>query len=253
MSTWRCAVLVLCLSACADHAKVQVRAFFESGIPLTGVEVSVLPFDAERVLDSLDALSPTPKPDFSPLQAKIQNYRRRDTVSADPGAGIMAAWLATKDSVARMASDLSRQDRKAPGYKESYARFRQLYDRFTAREAEREARLRSFYSADRTLAEEATHASDSLRAWERVAYRDFAELANAEVARRKRAVVQTRTDSVGTFEAELPNGPWWLTAHVINPDNPFEEFHWNVPVTVAAGLPVSLPLMRANAVVRWRH
>ena len=66
-------------------------------------------------------------------------------------------------------------------------------------------------------------------------------------------MTRTETDSVGGVEVELPNGDWWVTARARDPDNPFMEFYWNVPVRVRTGLPFSLPLMRENATVRWRH
>jgi hypothetical protein len=73
------------------------------------------------------------------------------------------------------------------------------------------------------------------------------------VARSGRAPSHVKTDSVGAIALELPNGEWWVTATVPDPDNPFEELHWNVPVRITAGLPLGVPLMRANATLRWRH
>src|SRR6185503_7445926 len=125
--------------------------------------------------------------------------------------------------------------------------------RYTTQEAEREARQRNLFPADRALAAEATHASDSLRTWETEAYRPFPALADALVSRSGHAASRAQTDSVGTIALELPNGDWWLTARAPDPDNPFEELYWNVPVRVTAGLPLGVPLMRANATLRWRH
>ena len=248
---FRPTLLCLCLVGCADRAPVHVQASFQSGVPLQGLEVSALPFDANAVLDSLALAAATPRPDFPAIEARIQAYRRRDPGPADLGTS--AAWIATRDSVARLARELGRQDRRAEGYREAYGRFRQLYARYVARETEREARLRSVFAGDRQVAEEATHASDSLRAWEREAYRAFPALAEARVALAGRPVDRVRTDSFGSAEFDLPSGAWWVTARIADPDNPFQEFHWNLPVNVTAGLPFGLPLMRANATLRWRH
>jgi hypothetical protein len=222
---------------------------------LTELAVTALPFDADQVFDSLARLSPTPRPDFSALEARLQAYRRQETPPRDPedAAGLNAGWVAVRDSVARMARELSRGDRKAPAYREAYLRFRQLYAHYAAKEAEREARARNLHSGDRAIAEAATHASDSLRAWETQAYGGFPAAAEARVARLGRSVTSTETDSLGAVELELANGNWWLTARARDPDNPFLEIYWNVPVKVTGGLPFSLPLMPENAISRWRH
>jgi len=243
--------LTLALTACADRAPVHIHASFPSGVPAEGIEVSALPFNADGLMDSLAYVAEAPKPSFPDLEQRLRAYRHPDR--PPPGGGPTATWLAIRDSVARLARDLRRQDRRASGYRESYARFRQLYARYTAQEAEREKQTRGLFSGDLALAAEATHASDSLRAWERNAYRDFPSLADRRVARLGREVARVETDSLGRAEVELPNGDWWVSARIADPDNPFEEYRWNLAVTVRAGLPLALPLLAANASQSWRH
>jgi hypothetical protein len=113
--------------------------------------------------------------------------------------------------------------------------------------------MRGLFSTDRALADEATRASDSLRAWESIAYREFPAAAEARAASAGRPASTIETDSLGRGELELANGEWWITARIPDPDNPFQELHWSLPVRVAAGLPVGLPIMRDNATIRWRH
>ena len=239
------------LTACADQASVHIRAFLPSGVPLAGLEISALPFSPDHLLDSLARRAQTPRPRFGELEASIRGYRR--TEKDLPQGPPPAPWRAVRDSVVKLARDLSRQDRRQPGYRESYARFRQLYARYTAQEAEREKQLRSLFAEDRALAERASRASDSLRSWEREAYRDFPALADQRVAQSGRGVARLETDSLGRADIHLANGDWWLTATMPDPENPFEEYHWNAPVRVSAGLPLALPLMQDNASRRWRH
>ncbi len=246
--------ILIVFQGCADHAPVHVRAFLQEGVPLPDVELTAIPFDPDRLLDSLGRATGSPRPSFPALAQQIREYRRREEPSASATeASANVAWLATRDSVTRMARDLGRQDRKASGYREAYARFRQLYGRYTARQAEREARLRSSASGDRELASAVTRASDSLRAWESVAHRDFPSAAGARVAEAGRPAQQAETDSLGNATLELANGDWWVMARVPDPDNPFQELRWSVPVRVAAGLGVGLPLMRSNGRSEWMH
>jgi hypothetical protein len=245
-------LLLLACSACSERAPVRVRTLFQGSVPVPDVELTAVPFNPAQLLDSLADVAPTPEPDFSGLEARIRDYRR-DSTAAVPQTDATVAWLATRDSVARMSRELARQDRRAPGYREAYARFRQLYARYAARQADRETGLRRFFSKDWALATEASRASDSLRAWENQAYRGFPEVAERTLAMTGREVSRIKTDSVGAAEMELPNGDWWVLARVRDPENPFQELSWSVPIRVSAGLPFSLPLIRANAVSRWRH
>ncbi|MBI4500320.1 MAG: hypothetical protein HY700_04085 [Gemmatimonadetes bacterium] len=247
------AAVAICLApaACADRAPVHIRAFLPTGVPVAGLEVTALPFNPDRLLDSLALRAETPRPEFRDLEESVRGYRRPE--KGAPQESSPAQWRAVRDSVVRLARELSRQDRRASGYRESYARFRQLYARYTAQEAERERQLRGLFADDRALAQRATRASDSLRAWEREAYRNFPALADERVARSGREVARTTTDSLGRADVHLANGDWWVTATVPDPDNPFEEYRWNAPVRMSAGLPLALPLIRANATQQWRH
>jgi hypothetical protein len=241
----------LTLSGCRDHAPVHIHAFLAAGVPLRRLEVAALPFDPDQLLDSLAQNAGTHRPVFSELEGRLQGYRRTETRTSLPSPSIQ--WFAVRDSVVRMARGLRNEDRRAPGYKEGYARFRQLYTRYTAQEAERERQLRGSFKEDRSLAEEATRASDSLRAWERAAYRDFPLIADQRLASLGRPVAQVQTDSLGSAELALPNGDWWIKARFPQPDNPFEEYDWTLPIHVRGGLPIGLPLVRDNASLRWRY
>jgi len=243
---------MLLLSACRGPTPVHVRATFQPGVPLLGLEIAALPFDAEVLLDSLGRTAQAPRPGFPELEEQMRQYRRddgRDDRTVEPE--VTAAWLATRDSVARLSESLRRMDRRGPGYRGAYARFRELYGRFAARAAARESGLRKLYGSDRNLAQRASRAADELRTWERDAYHAFPQLAGARAA--GRPAQRASTDSTGAVHFDLRSGHWWLTARIPDPDNPFEEWHWNVPVTVTAGLPFAVPLLRVNATARWRH
>lgn len=239
------------LSACGSSTPVQVRAAFQPGVPLRGLEIAALPFDVDALLDTLARAASTPRPSFPDIEEQIREYRPRPRDGRSVESDVTAAWLATRDSVARLSQSLSRMDRRAPAYRLAYDRFRELYGRYTARQAAREAGARRVFATDHALAARASRAADSLRAWERVAYRAFPELAAALAA--SRPVRRARTDSAGTTRFDLPAGRWWIEARLPDPDNPFRELHWNAPISVTAGLPFAVPLLRANARDRWRH
>ena len=233
---------------------MYVRARLAADAPLSQLEVVALPFDPSALLDSLANAAPRPRPAFPELETRLRNYQAADVAETpDPASGsAAAASRATRDSVLRLSAALKRMDRAAPGYREAYAHFRDLYARYSAREAARENAARRDRSGERSLAEQATRAADSLRMWERVAYRDFPRLAVERTAATGRAPQRVSTDSAGRATLDLTRGGWWLSARLADPSNPFLEYHWDVGLTTA-GLPFAIPLSPLNAETRWRH
>lgn len=233
----------------ADESQLEVAAFLRSG-PLADLEITALPFDPDRILDSLTASSPVPKPEFPNLTADILVYRRP---AAAELRNIGATWRATRDSVAHLADSLSRVSADSPGYARAYERLRRQYQRLARRAAERDAEYRRAVGEDRDLALRAAVAADSLRAWERSAYLSFPSLADSAVARSGRAPVAGVTDEAGWLELPLAPGSWWLIARLLDQENPFVERYWNVAVVVSRFGPAKIPLYEQNSSVRWHH
>lgn len=244
------AVLAPALLACHAETTVVVRVEDATGRPVPELEVAALPFDPVRVLDSLRSASPSPAPDFSELEAELRAWERP---ADDPYDDLNRPWLALRDSVLALSDSLHDMDRGEPGYATRYARFRQLYARLAERAAERDRALRDVSGSDVTLARRAAAAADSLRAWEYEAFAPYGELAASAVVRSGREVAEGATDTHGTLTLKLEPGRWWLVARRPDPDNPFMEYFWSVPVTATRVVPARVPLTPDNAEWRWRH
>ncbi len=232
------------------EAIVEVVAFLDESGPVTSVEITALPFDPWHVLDSLAAASVTPKPSFPALEAEMAAYRRPDV---EEMRDIGTTWRITRDSVARLADSLRLVAPNSPEYDRAYERLRGQYQRLAQRAVERDAQFKEQVGEDRDLALRASAAADSLRAWERMAFAEFAELADSLVAWSGREPVTAVTDEHGAAELVLAPGRWWLVATLPDRDNPFVERHWNVGFTVSAFGPARVPLFDHNASTRWRH
>ncbi len=231
-------------AACSGpNGTLEVRAVLD-GTPQNGLEIAVLPYDAERILDSLERASPDPRPEFSELDATLRAFRRADP---DSIAALHSDWTETRQIVDRLADSLNQIGRADPGYAAAYARFRAAYRRLAGTEAGLESRMRTELADDRDLAQRAAAAADSVRRWERTALRDFSRLtASLEE-------VLVTTDSVGRARFSLSPGRWWVVARVSDPDNPFLEFSWNVPVVVSSLVPIVVPVGDHNVSLRWRR
>ena len=254
MVVWLAVCLVV-ITGCGSPATLYVRVAMEEGLPTSGVEVVALPFDSQQLLDSLAQASRQQSPEFPELEARINRYRRGQASSGGKESDNVSQreWRSIRDSVARLADSLRGGDRKSRPYREAYDRLRTLYSRLSLKTAARDVALRREFAGDLQLAERARRAADSLRAWERNAYRDYPELARSRAAQTEREPARDTTDATGKITFRLSTGRWWLNIRRPDPDNPFLEMIWNVPVTVSGIAPVVIPLTERNRTLRWRH
>jgi hypothetical protein len=235
------------LSACVDRPTPIAVHVTLRGEPLAGREIVALPYDPERLLDSLAAVAPTPRPEFADLEAKLRTFRPPvpDAESAEANA-----WRATRDSTARLADSLRTLNRRAPGYGAAYQRFRALYGRLVQRSTARDAARHQVTADVRDLARRAGRAADSLRAWERDTYASLDSAARLAAAGRRAMTDTTGPD--GWVLLELPPGAWHLQLRQPVADNPFLEVAWNVPVVVSV-FPFRMRVTEALGDTVWRH
>lgn len=245
-------MLVACAAAaCVREPLTTVHARLGADRPLSGLSLVATPYDPDAILDSLARVGARPKPEFPTLERSLLAYHR-----PAPGAvttGPTAAWLTTRDSAAAMADSLRRVNRRAPGYAAAFNRFRALYERMVQRQRASGAGRVSIPEADRRLAERAASAADSLRAWEDVAYAAYPAVTQAVERRLGRARIDVETDDQGSAVLQLRPGRWWIEARLADPDNPFAERVWHVPVSVSARRSLVVPLFEGNFNLRWRH
>ena len=242
------------LSACSGTAGTLAIRAERPGThtPLAALQVTALPVDAQAVLDTLTQRAATPKPTFPDLEAEMRAYRRgHGTPTGDTRAD--DAWQATRDSLDALADTLRALDRASVAYRHAYERLRNLYDRFSRRAAQRDRAMRETQRDDRDLALRAERAADSLRRWEQSAYANFSEALRAAVRRTGRDIQQRTLDSTGRARLALQPGRWWVEARLTDPEDPFEEYFWSLPVTVTPLVPAILPLTGWTAQRRWRH
>lgn len=247
------ALVTAAAPGCAQDAALVVRVDRRPGIPPAGLEVTIFPVDPDALLDSLTRAARRPRPEFPELMREMAGFRRDPAADPTGDARAVRAWDATRDSVEALADSLRAMDRASLAYRDAYGRLRALYDRLSQRAAQRDRAARGELRAERDLAQRAARAADSLRRWEQVAYADFAGRLEQAVRQSGRDIRQVSTDSAGVAAVTLPPGRWWIQARVRDPDNPFLERYWNLPVTLTRLAPVALPLLERTATTQWRH
>ncbi len=238
---------LVALAGCGGAGDVVLTATLDE-VPLVGLEIVALPFDAQSTLDSLlDSLgrtNPTRRPDYTALEAELKDYQRKDS---DSIANLSAEWAEARRAVAELANALNGMERGSAEYASAYTRFKTAYHALSKEEVVLEGRMRRELGSDRDVAARAGAAADSLRRWEEEAYRALADIIAGQDA------IAGKTDSLGQVRLELKAGRWWLVARRTDPENPFMEFAWNVPLVVSSIVPVATPLSGHNVTLRWHR
>jgi hypothetical protein len=247
-------LVVACGTACTSTSgTVVVRAMTPgTQAPLSGLQLTVLPVDAQAILDTLARGAITPKPTFPALEQAMRTYRL-GSVAPSGDSSADHTWQGTRDSVEALADTLRHLERASLAYRQAYDRLRGLYDRLSQRSAARDRAHRGTEGGVRDLALQAARAADSLRRWENAAYSDFPDHMRQAIERTGRDVVQQTVDSSGQARLKLPSGDWWIEARLTDPENPFEEYFWNLPVHITSLAPAIVPLAEWTARRRWRH
>lgn len=230
------------------HATIRVGT---PPVPITwdAVEFLALPVDAMGIIDSLTAAASSPPPVFPGLDSAMANYERPDPAAADD---IHEQWVKARDDVRALSDSLQRVDRESRAYARLYATFRDRYDELVKREAALERALGNLTDADVALAERASAAADTLRAWEEWAFADLDSILDARIAASHRSEHRLPANTP-ELELHLEPGPWWLTARIPHPTNPFLEVVWNVPFTVNRLVPAIVPIIDRHVTLQWRH
>ncbi len=233
---------IVVLAGCGGEGEVVLTATLDE-VPLVGLEIVAFPYDAQSILDSLGRAAPTRRPDYTALEAELKDYQRKDS---DSIANLSAEWAEARRAVAQLADTLNGMERGSAKYASAYTRFRTAYHALSRDEAGLEGRMRRELGSDRDLAARAGAAADSLRHWDQEA-RAFLDVVAGEHG------ITGKTDSLGQARLGLEAGRWWLVARRTDPENPFMEFAWNVPLVVSSMGPVATPLSGHNVTLRWRR
>ncbi len=213
-------------------------------MPVAGLEIVALPYDASALLDSLEQAAAVPRPVFSELETELRAYRRKDPNSV---TALSSEWAEARQAVADLADSYTRWSVVQRPTRGRTPVSGPPTTPLAGKRRVLEGRMRRELGSDRELALRAGAAADSLRRWEAEAYGALRSLV-AEYDE-----VSITTDSLGRAHVYLEAGTWWLVARHPDPENPFMEFAWHVPVVVSSIVPVATPLSDHNVTLRWRR
>lgn len=245
--------LALVSLGCAGCGSVKPSVDFQATVaeaPVPTLSIALLPFDPQRILDSLAAAAATREPTFGNLEVELRAYEAPSEAALQAAA---APWRVLRDSLGAVADSLNNLSSGSAQYTGLLRRLRRMQQRLTPLAAQRDSMLAGLIGGHRELARRARAAAESLRAWEEAAFANYEIVAQQAQERSGREAMTITTDSAGVAHVELQPGAWWAVARWPDPVNPFLEYTWNVGFTVTGWLPTQVPLLEQNAWHRWRH
>jgi hypothetical protein len=249
---WLAALAPLVLAACGPNT-VQVTAEVEVTDPISGerslrpienLEIELLPFDRDIVLDSLAAAAPNPEPGF-PMELQIM----QDSLFAaqEDQREAESEWLALRERLQQISREM-RQFSPAEGqYRVLFNEFNDLESRVSGAERRQNEAFRRVEDLQSRVLGDLNEARILQENWEDEAFADYFTVMQARLQESRGEIQLLNTDGLGqaTFSVK-GSGAHWVHARYRLPS---EELYWNIRVEVG-GDPVQLRLTRENAEVR---
>lgn len=238
-------IATLALSACGSGSiSIVVELEGEDGGDarrLVDIPVRFLPYDRDRVFDSLSQAAPTPEP-----QIPAELLEARDEI-----AEAQRAWSAAsareaelRDTISTLNDKLLQLNPAMNDYKEI---FTQVDPMITQHEG-LERQVQSLFETFNDLQQANLERMDAVRIeqenWANQAFSAIGDVIAAHIDASGLDEAADTTGVEGTAMVELPPGQYWVYARY---ELLYDELYWNVPVTVERGDPVVVRLTRANA------
>ena len=212
--------------------------------PLAGLEVQFLPFDRDRVFDSLATAHGTPE---QPIPADLLAAQEEIAQVQEEWREAEARWAAGRDRLVRINEQLQGLSRTQGQYITLYREYEDVEDQVSRAERVKDEAFQRFTE----LQEGYIQRADSMRlireAWEDEAFAAAGDVFATKLREAGREMVVDTTDASGRALTPVPPGEWWIHARY---GLPFSELYWNVRVPVERGDPVQVSLNRQTAEAR---
>ena len=242
-------IATLALGACGQ-GQVVVVVELEDGdggeaTLLEDVEVRLLPYDRDRVFDSLSQAASEPEPQIPPelLAARDEIAEaQREWSEAENEVGIL------RDTIAKLNDQLAQLDRAMNEYDRIFREVDPMHDQLEQRERDRDALFERFNDLQTANIEQIRTIRIERDNWADQAYRDVGDVIDALV---ELSGLEQHWDTTGVEGAtrieDVAPGQYWVYARY---ELPYDELYWNVQITVERGDPIVVRLNRANAIRR---
>ena len=246
---WLVAAGLVGLTACGQ-GELDVRAEIEqidpetgetTTVPLDGLPIQLLPFDRDRVFDSLAAEHPEPEPE---LDEELEEAREEMREYQALWREAEREWAEYRAEMEEISEEMDQYVPAESAYQELFARFEELEVLYDQAEATKDEYFEEFTSLQDEIFEELEAYRIELEAWEDEAFRDYPEVVAELEEERGRETVHDTTDASGHARFVVRSGEWWVHARHRLAET---ELYWNNPLELTGGEPQEHILSMENA------
>ena len=220
------AVAVVIAVACSTETELSIRVVGqnaeEEAVPLSGVQLDILPYDIDSLYSTLEAeTKPGEPPSADSIRVLAQQYQDACSSYRVTGDSI--------ETVRQQATQIAnREGQTSPAYREAFQRYQGL----VAREEQRFDACQNVtddYTAVRNAYREAR------REWEARAWPEEAFARQESLMVGERPIQRVETGPQGAASVTVPNGAWWILGDAPVPGSISQEYRWNVRVDAEGG------------------
>lgn len=248
---WMAALAPFVLAACGP-TNLQVTAEVDvldpdsgerSLRPISNIEVELLPFDRDFVLDSMAAAAPRPEPGF-PMELQVM----QDSLFAAQNTQreAEAEWLALRERLQQISREMQQFSPAEGQYRVLFNEFNDLEGRVSAAERRQNEAFRRVEDLQSRVLGDLNEARVLQENWEDEAFADYMTVVGRRLQETRGEILMETTDALGQVNFPVKAGTYWVHARYRLPT---EELYWNIQVEVT-GDPVQLRLSRENAEIR---
>ncbi len=211
--------------------------------PVSGAEVTVLPFDRDAVFDSLTKAFATPEP---PIPQELIDARGEVAQAQQTWQQATQRWNTLRDTLQKITETMKQYSRGEARYVALFRDFQEFDSQLGRVEKEMNSSFKDFTDLQNATIRQ----SDSIKIlkdnWADEAYADVDKVfgAKIEASGLKGAVDTTDANGVARNHLQLTPGKYWVTGRY---ELPYTQLYWNVPFEATRGDPVQVMLTRDNA------
>jgi len=220
------AIALMTAVACSTESELMIQAVGQNAegeaVPLSGVQIDILPYDIDSLYAALEAGSnPGPPPSADSIRGLAQVYQ-----------DACASYRVTGDSiesVRQQATEIAnREGQTSDAYRAAFERYQAL----VAREEQRFEACQNVtdgYTSVRNAYREAR------REWEGRAWPEEAFVQQESLLVGDRPIQRVETNPQGTATVTVPNGTWWVLGDAPVPGSISQEYRWNERIEADGG------------------
>jgi len=212
--------------------------------PIADAVIQLIPFDRDKVFDSLATAFGTPEPEVPPDLLAAQEEIA--AAQAEWNAA-EATWGNGRERLQEINAEMEPLNQAEARYNILYREFQDVEVQVARAERVKEQAFRRFTDLQGGYIQQADSMSYIRDQWADEAFDSAFDVFLVKLREVGEEIVVDTTDAQGYALIEVPPGEWWVHAYY---EQAYSELYWNISITVERGDPAQVRLTRETAKIR---